>query len=628
MAVKLFPLVIIASVGIISFLLISSTAPIRGPLDNLFPKNSSQAAEVIPNNCPDSLQARINAAPPGSTITLNQSCVYREEITITKSITLDGGKAAQIRGSDIWTSWNQTGSTWTSTQTVPLTNNNYNDPDGRCAKDECYYPHQVFIDGVKQKLVLGRAPQAGEFSVDQNFKTGPLNPARIILGTNPFGKTVEVTTRYWWISGNLQPSDNVTVKNFVMKHAGTNGNKGSIDIHRCNNCQPIGQIRIEGNDLSYSHGANVALYANTKFLNNDTHHADNFGIGTGDNVTDNKSSILIQNNKIHDNALDGLYNPGWGSGGLKNGGLTNSIIDGNLVYNNRGIGLWCDIACKNITYSNNVVYDTTGAGIMFEISDGVKIFGNKIWKNGFGDNQNWVMPAGILVSTSANAEVYNNIVAWNARGISLVWQNRADRMSNAGIGNFVHDNKIIQSAQNINYYWANTSLAWVQEQNGPVALPSSNNRGINNLYWYDQQESYFSSINNPQFYWPDTTGGYLTLSNFNNTPAEEGGRYLTGTEKDNILAQNLMPACPSCGIPTPQPTTRITPSPTPARIPGDIVAPFGIIDIHDFNQVVTDYDKQGSNILGDVTNNTGGGPDGKVDIHDFNLVVSNYGRSN
>ena len=37
-----------------------------------------------------------------------------------KSLTIDGNSQAEIRGSDVWTTWSQTGSTWTSQQTVPV----------------------------------------------------------------------------------------------------------------------------------------------------------------------------------------------------------------------------------------------------------------------------------------------------------------------------------------------------------------------------------------------------------------------------------------------------------------------------------------------------------------------------
>ena len=37
------------------------------------------------------------------------------------------------------------------------------------------------------------------------------------------------------------------------------------------------------------------------------------------------------------------------------------------------VGLWCDIRCKDVTYSGNRVHDNLTQGILFEISDGARI---------------------------------------------------------------------------------------------------------------------------------------------------------------------------------------------------------------------------------------------------------------
>src|SRR5207302_75205 len=115
---------------------------------------------------------------------------------------------------------------WISQQTVPLTNNNswgppnFNGGDNRCAKEECLYPVQVFIDGVKSKLVLRQTPSSGQFSVDSNYAVAGtpaiITPPHIILGDNPSGHIVEVTTRGHWITATLQPTDTFTVKNFTI----------------------------------------------------------------------------------------------------------------------------------------------------------------------------------------------------------------------------------------------------------------------------------------------------------------------------------------------------------------------------------------------------------------------------
>jgi hypothetical protein len=62
--------------------------------------------------CSTTLQQLINAAAVNSVVTV-PACVYRESVIVGKPLTLVG-YGAEIRGSDVWTSWTQVGSTWVS----------------------------------------------------------------------------------------------------------------------------------------------------------------------------------------------------------------------------------------------------------------------------------------------------------------------------------------------------------------------------------------------------------------------------------------------------------------------------------------------------------------------------------
>jgi hypothetical protein len=64
------------------------------------------------------------------------------------------------------------------------------------------------------------------------------------------------------------------------------------------------------------------------------------------------------------------------------------------------------------------------------------------------------------------------------------------------------------------------------------------------------------------------------------------------------------------------------PSPSSSIIlikPGDIDGN-GVVNIFDFNLLVTNFNKTGANLVGDIDNN------GKVDIFDFNLLITNFGK--
>ena len=98
---------------------------------------------------PASLQVLIDAAP-ASSILLVPAGVYREQVTVSKPLTIDGQNQAEIRGADVWTAWSQTGSTWTSERTLPALP--YHIPAGtsadpvRCAdgSNSCLPPEEVF----------------------------------------------------------------------------------------------------------------------------------------------------------------------------------------------------------------------------------------------------------------------------------------------------------------------------------------------------------------------------------------------------------------------------------------------------------------------------------------------------
>jgi hypothetical protein len=63
--------------------------------------------------CTDSLQAKIDAAPSGGTVSA-APCVYRESVTVTKPLTLNGQGLSEIRGSDVWTNWTKKSTGWVS----------------------------------------------------------------------------------------------------------------------------------------------------------------------------------------------------------------------------------------------------------------------------------------------------------------------------------------------------------------------------------------------------------------------------------------------------------------------------------------------------------------------------------
>ena len=153
------------------------------------------------------------------------------------------------------------------------------------------------------------------------------------------------------------------------------------------------------------------------------------------------------------------------------------------------------------------------------------ITNNVVWNNGWGFTS-WGWGGGIVVSSSSGAEVATNVVAWNADGIDVISQNRGDPGWSSVTDVYVHDNTIVLAPRA-----GDTSdmiaLGWLQDWAGVMFNASSANRGASNAYWIGSPEP-----ESARFAW---NGPIDTLAAFNATPGEEGGRYLTVAERDQVL---------------------------------------------------------------------------------------------
>jgi hypothetical protein len=169
------------------------------------------------------------------------------------------------------------------------------------------------------------------------------------------------------------------------------------------------------------------------------------------------------------------------------------------------------------------VHHNAGPGLLFEISSGAQIFGNVVWENAWSSH-GWGS-AGIGISSSANAEVFDNTLAWNAGGIEVLAQNRRDAAA-AIAGNFVHDNTIVSTSGML-------GLAWLTDDGSAMLDPASGNHGANNSYWFPDTEGAA-----PRFAWGTNR---LRLEDFNATPGETNGRYLSSSERDAALQAAGLP---------------------------------------------------------------------------------------
>ena len=464
------------------------------------PESAQQEAPPPPPppDCSKSLQSLIDAAPAGSVVDV-PACIYHEIVTINKPLTIDGHGQAQIRGSDVWTTWSASGGSYVSNLTVPVFNL---DHGGVCAdgSGRCNWPEQVYVDGAPlSELSSGSVPGPNQFSLDK--------ARHVMLHDDPTGHIVEVTTRERWVDTQ---ADNVTIQGMTFWHAANAAETGAIGNQNRNGWT------LQDSKLYSAHGGIVSL-GGASNPNTQTRVLRNVIAGSGYEAIDGfrNNNTLIQGNTIYNNNLSGFDSVNWAGAGVKVVAFTNLTIDANEVRNNAGPGLWCDIGCQGVTFSNNRVHDNGGAGILFEISAGAKIYNNAIWDCS-------PTAPGINISSSANADVYSNVLAWNNLGIAVFSEDRANRPGQGTVGITVHDNTILANGQSA------LSLQWFQRGSGNLFESGSSNWGGSNAFWFPGDED-----GSGRFRWQR----YISsLNDFKQTPSGGGSRYLSLQERDQVLA--------------------------------------------------------------------------------------------
>jgi hypothetical protein len=131
-----------------------------------------------------------------------------------------------------------------------------------------------------------------------------------------------------------------------------------------------------------------------------------------------------------------------------------------------------------------------------------------------------------------------------------------------------------------------------------------------------------------------SAAGTFTINSL--APGSYGIKYTTASQYNidypdqNIVAgQSLTTNIPAAGVITiyakttsSSPVPSITPSASPSK-PGDVDKD-GDVDIFDYNILLTDFGKTGTNLASDIEKS--GTSANKVDIFDYNLILTNFGK--
>lgn len=406
------------------------------------------------------LNAAIGKAPAGGTVVVRGGtdaapAIYRDWYkyhnttlnidtfgVITKQITIQAypGEKAWFDGTDViptqnWAKqsgvnrWSMSWSTPSFCGTLPTaTASNYYkvslesqrvDKDGPCAWHDASLdptnpmaldPQMVFIDGVYIKQVRTLAEVAADsFFYDWSNRL-------IVIGVDPTGKLVELASRPMAMQLNGQGSQvlGLGFKRYAS-HVYAN-NPGVIYGGR-------GQ-RFENVVFKQNAGLALMLDRPQQTVINRSIFVNNGGNGIGGNGSRGAGEVdnlTIENSLFSNNNTERFWTNcafSCAAANIKVNSMIGFTIRNNIIEKGQGgaLGAWCDVACGDGRYLNNVVRYNGGPGILDEISDKPLIVSNVVHDNG---------GAGIRVC-SANARIYNNTVVNNSPdgpGVSYIQGN-------------------------------------------------------------------------------------------------------------------------------------------------------------------------------------------------------------
>jgi hypothetical protein len=370
-----------------------------------------------------SVQAAIDGSSNGATLCLATGVHRLRRPLVPKAgQRLIGQPGAVLNGAIRVTSFGRTGAGWMSRGVVPTAPS----VNGVCRPgySGCRYSEAVFYDDRPLWRVTSLS-ELGPGRFYQDYQAGTLH-----LADDPTGHEVEVARAKAAISSSAPA---VTVRGLVVEKFANDAQRGAI----------VGgsDWTIEGNEVRFNHGVGIQTPAaeRVKVLGNHVHHNGQLGIA-GWRTT----AARYEGNELAFNNTAGFYNADWEAGGGKWTESTGLRVRNNHVHHNKAVGLWFDIACRDVTVDGNRVEANDSDGIRYEISYRAAIAHNTIRGNGFKEPTGWVNGAGIMVSSAGPVEVSHNVVDSNFNGITL----RQDDRGAGPLGRFavrdssVHDNRV------------------------------------------------------------------------------------------------------------------------------------------------------------------------------------------
>lgn len=374
-------------------------------------------AGAIPIPPGASIQAAVERAGAGAAFCLKNGVHRSQAVRPLANQRFYGEGGTILNGSRRLTDFSREGNYWVAGGQRQRGNR-----VGTCARSmpACNFPEAVLIDDIPLVQVLTKDDVApGRFYFDHSA-------GEIFFTDDPSTHKVEATVAAFAFEST---APGVLISNVTIEKYASVGQKGAIQA------QDASGWTVENCELRLNSAAGIAAGSGTRIRDCDIHHNGQIGItGVG-------RDVVIERNRIFENNTR-EFSSNWEAGGVKLAVSVGVVMRDNLVYDNRGPGLWCDIECRDVLYEGNIVERNREAGIFHEISFSAVIRNNRVGHNGLG--KPWFWGNNILIAASQDVDVYGNTLTVNAGKCGIVLVDQGRRMKSGEIyktrNNHIHNN--------------------------------------------------------------------------------------------------------------------------------------------------------------------------------------------
>ncbi len=234
------------------------------------------------------------------------------------------------------------------------------------------YPDQAWIGNKALDQVAAKTSLAdGKFYVDQTNN-------RLYLTATDAGKSGIETSRSG--DGTTNPRDRaftigssgVTLEGIRINRYSANGDDYGVILLNDGSAHNFTMKNSELSDAPYE-GVHVGLVDNPTFKNVTMSNV------AWQTINANQSDkLLLDSVKITDTDPFDEFSSSPASGALKTSRTRDSKVVSSYIVNNKSHGLWFDQSNINVVVDKNFIKDNSGAGVFFEISDGLTMTNNYV----------------------------------------------------------------------------------------------------------------------------------------------------------------------------------------------------------------------------------------------------------